>query len=102
MRSDDKDMAMHNDDKPMPMAAPAMREQPMMKLFKVYPRNAQEPPFHYSSTPGVMLVAAHDADRARQMAATEAGDTAWLDDKAVCVEEYMPKSAMVVARDFKG
>lgn len=118
MRSDDTNrsdqkMAMERPGQERPEAPPparqettrqssSRREQGAMKLFKVAPRNEQEPPFHYSNTPGVMLISARDAAHARRQAVNEAGDVTWLDEKAVCVEEYEPKSAMVVARDFKG
>lgn len=72
------------------------------RLWRVSPVNDQEPPFHYSNTPGVMLIAAPDAETARRMAVSEAGDTAWQDKDRVRVDEYAPSDAMVLTRNFAG
>jgi hypothetical protein len=86
------------EDRRVPRVAAGIR--PMM-LWVVYPGDPQEPPFHFSNTPGVMLIAAPDAGYARRLAANEAGDVTWLDKDRVHVDEYKPAAAMVLSRDFR-
>lgn len=73
-----------------------------MKLWKVYAMDEQAPPFHFSNTNGVMVIAAPSADYARRMAVQDARDDAWSDEEQVGVEEFKPTSPQIIARDFKG
>lgn len=81
------------------VTAPA---SPTMKLWVVYPGDPQEPPFHFSNTPNVMLIAAPDADYARRLATNEAADMTWQNKDRVHVDEYRPTTPMVLTRDLKG
>lgn len=83
-----------------------MAEKPnrdAMKLFVVAPLDRNAPPFHFSNTPNVMLIAAETPEYARRMAVQEAaGDTVWADENQVYCEEYKPRSPRVISRDFRG
>lgn len=77
------------------------QSSPALKLYVVYPGNPQEPPFYFSNTPNVMLVAAKSEREARSLAFNEAGHAAWRDDEKVSVDEYTPRAPMVLTRNLR-
>lgn len=88
-----------------PLARPGAdrRAPPDMKLWVVRPRDMAEPPFHYSNTPNIMLIAAESADIARRMASTSGrNDLVWMDEDRVICEEFTPMDRAVLTTDFWG
>ncbi len=84
-----------------PEAEAAHHRGPAMKLWRLTPTDAQEPPFHFTGTPQTLVVAAEDEDRARLIASLDAqGGEAWASHDLVKCEELRPEVAGIVARDL--
>jgi hypothetical protein len=78
-----------------------VREGQEMNLYLVSPADPQAEPFHLSNTPGDMIVAAPSPEYARRLARNEAGHDAWLDEDQVSVQEWRPKTPMLVTRNLR-
>jgi hypothetical protein len=98
-RADQMRMAEQKEREEQNRAQERSRKQPAMKLWKVAPVNANDPPFYFSNVSVELIVAAENEEIARKVAIAEAGgEEAWGNPETSKVEEYKADSRGVISR----
>ena len=79
-------------------------DRPALTLYRLTPKDRQEPPFHFAGVAQLFIVAALSERQARMFAADgdALGAGAWLNDAKTDCVEFAPTEAGIVARDIDG
>lgn len=82
---------------------PADDDPAPLKVFVLRPCDPQEPPFHFTGVPAVIVVAAASEKDARRHVAAYFGEpngAAWGNPKMAECDELMPTKTGIIAKDM--